>query len=223
MKIATFDHEKAHADTGYHLIVGVDEVGRGPLAGPVVTAACAIKDVTCFTRNMDDDIRWKLIRDSKLLSKKQRKEAYNFIEEYFFVGIGLSTPDTIDRINILQATFLAMKKAIADLEHAIDKIGAYGDTERMIILVDGNQVIPNFTREQKCIAKGDQKVRTIAAASIIAKVTRDTMMEQYAEQYPQYGFDAHKGYGTKTHMDALKRYGATPIHRKSFAPVRNVL
>ncbi len=223
MKIATFDHEKAHIDAGYHLIAGVDEVGRGPLAGPVVTAACVIKDVSCFTRNMDDDRRWQLIRDSKLLSEKQRKEAYSFVEEYFFVGIGLSTPDTIDRINILQATFLAMKKAIADLEHAIDKAGAYADAERMIILVDGNQIIPNFTREQKCIAKGDQKVRTIAAASIIAKVTRDTMMEQYAVQYPQYGFDAHKGYGTKIHMEALKKYGATSIHRKSFAPVRNVL
>lgn len=223
MKIATFDHEKSHLDAGYHLIVGVDEVGRGPLAGPVVTAACVIKDPIGFSGNMDTDARWKLIRDSKLLSEKQRKEAHIFVEEVFYIGVGLSTPDTIDRINILQATFLAMKKAIADLEHAIDKVGAYADAERMIILVDGNQIIPNFTREQKCIAKGDQKVRTIAAASIIAKVMRDTMMEQYAVQYPQYGFDAHKGYGTKMHMDALAQYGATPIHRKSFAPVRNVL
>ncbi|MFA5985848.1 MAG: ribonuclease HII [Parcubacteria group bacterium] len=223
MKIATFEKEKAYGDAGYEMIVGVDEVGRGPLAGPVVTAACVIKDVAHIACDTDRDKRWDLIRDSKLLSEKQRKEVYAFIEEFFYIGIGLSTPDTIDRINILQATFLAMKKAVVDLERVIDKACAYADAQRMIVLIDGNQLIPNFTREQACVSKGDQIVKSIAAASIIAKVTRDTMMEKYDAQYPQYGFAAHKGYGTKVHMDALTQYGATPIHRKSFAPVRNVL
>jgi ribonuclease HII len=223
MKIATFDKEKAYCDAGYEMVVGIDEVGRGPLAGPVVTAACVVKDIAYTAYDAKRDKRWDLIRDSKLLSEKQRKEAYVFIEEFFYIGIGLSTPDTIDRINILQATFLAMKKAVVDLERMIDKACAYTDVQRMIVLIDGNQLIPNFTREQMCVAKGDQYVKSIAAASIIAKVTRDTMMEKYDAQYPQYGFAAHKGYGTKVHMSALTQYGATPIHRKSFAPVKNVL
>lgn len=223
MKIATFEMEKKYYARDYQIIAGVDEVGRGPLAGPVVTAACVIKEPLIFEAYAKDDKRWERIRDSKSLSEKQRVEMCEFVREFFYIGNGLSSPETIDRINILQATFLAMKKAIAELEKNMDRVHAYADAERMIVLVDGNQVIPNFTREQVCVAKGDQIVKTIAAASIIAKVARDTMMQKYDTQYPQYGFAGHKGYGTKMHMDALKKYGATPIHRKSFAPVRNVL
>ena len=148
MKIATFEYEIANQSAGYEIIVGVDEVGRGPLAGPVVTAACVIKDAACFSHDMNNDQRWKLIRDSKLLSEKQRKEAYEFVGELFYVGIGMSTPETIDRINILQATFLAMKKAVADVERSVFKDRSYMKAERMIVLIDGNQLIPNFTREQ---------------------------------------------------------------------------
>ena len=222
MKIATFEKEKKFQSDGYHIIVGVDEVGRGPLAGPVVVSACVIRDTVEFTSNPEDD-QWRLVRDSKLLSEKQRKVAFSFVKEKFYVGVGQSNPSTIDRINILQATFLAMKKAIADLEKVIDKENAYADAEKMMIMIDGNQLIPNFTREQICVAKGDQVAKSIAAASVIAKVLRDNLMETYDKKYPEYGFGAHKGYGTKVHMEALQEYGATPIHRTSFAPVRNVL
>jgi ribonuclease HII len=222
MKIATFEHEKKLCDQGYHIIAGIDEVGRGPLAGPVVAAACVIRDVADLSADPQKD-HWRLVRDSKLLSHKQRKEAFSFVKDRFFIGIGQSNPPTIDRINILQATFLAMKKAVVDLERSIDKACAYTDAERMMIIVDGNQSIPHFTREQMCLAKGDQISKTIAASSIIAKVLRDDLMEKYDKKYPTYGFGAHKGYGTKVHIAALQKYGATPIHRRSFAPVKNVL
>lgn len=221
MKIATFEKEKELQEQGYHIIAGVDEVGRGPLAGPVVTAACVIKDVSDFEIKPDHDM-WKLVRDSKFLSEKQREEAFDFVREKFFVGIGKCSPRAIDEINILQATFLAMKKAIDGLEKDIDKNGAYADAEKMMIMIDGNQLLPNFTREQICVAKGDSISKSIAAASVMAKVARDKIISQYDEEYPEYGFAKHKGYGTKIHMEALEKYGATPIHRKSFAPVKKV-
>lgn len=222
MKIATFEKEKEYQRKGYDIIVGVDEVGRGPLAGPVVVSACVIKDMIDFGVDVEDE-QWRLVRDSKLLSEKQRNSAFSFVKEHFFVGIGQSNPITIDRINILQATFLAMKKAIVDLERVLNKEYAYEEAERMIVMIDGNQRIPNFTREQVCVAKGDQIAKSIAAASVIAKVLRDNLMKKFDKKYPDYGFDAHKGYGTKVHMEALQKYGATPIHRKSFAPVKFVL
>lgn len=222
MRIATFEKEKEYHKSGYHIIAGVDEVGRGPLAGPVVVSACVVRDINDLDADPEQD-QWRLVRDSKLLSEKQRREAFTFVKEKFFVGVGQSNPGTIDRINILQATFLAMKKAVADLERAIDKEGAYADAEKMMIMIDGNHVIPNFTREQACVAKGDQVAKSIAAASVIAKVLRDNLMEKYDKKYPEYGFGGHKGYGTKAHMEALQKHGATPIHRKSFAPVKNVL
>ncbi|PID52401.1 MAG: ribonuclease HII [Candidatus Moraniibacteriota bacterium] len=222
MEIATWEKEKHFHKKGYNIIVGVDEVGRGPLAGPVVVSACVIRDIADFNANPEDE-QWKLVRDSKLLSEKQRKTAFAFVKEKFYVGVGQSNPSTIDRINILQATFLAMKKAIADVEHVMDKERAYQDAEKMMIMIDGNQVIPHFTREQVCVAKGDQVAKSIAAASVIAKVLRDNLMEKYDKKYPEYGFAKHKGYGTAQHIQALNQYGATPIHRTSFAPVRNVL
>ncbi len=222
MKIANFDTEKQLRAKNYHMIAGVDEVGRGPLAGPVVACACIVRDVNTFDADPEDG-RWKLVRDSKLLSEKQREEAFAFIKEHFFVGVGQSNPQTIDRINILQATFLAMKKAVYDVERAVDKEHAYADAETMMIMVDGNKAIPHFTREQLCVPQGDKKAKSIAAASIIAKVLRDHAMQKYDAKYPQYGFGAHKGYGTKQHIDALNRFGATPLHRTSFGPVKRVL
>jgi len=222
MKIATFEKEKELLENNYDIIAGVDEVGRGPLAGPVVSAACVIKDVTNFESVSDDGV-WKLVRDSKLLSEKQREEVFAFIQEKFFVGIGKCSPKAIDEINILQATFLAMKKALDGLEKDIDADGRYSEAEKMMIMIDGNQLLPNFMREQMCVPKGDNISKSIAAASIIAKVARDKMMVKYDEKYPQYGFAQHKGYGTKMHMMALHTHGATPIHRKSFKPVQRVL
>jgi len=166
---------------------------------------------------------WKLIRDSKLLSQKQREETFEFVREKFFVGVGKCSPKAIDEINILQATFLAMKKAFDALEKEIDKSDIYTDAEMMMVIIDGNQLLPNFNREQSTLSKGDQISKTIAASSIIAKVVRDKMMEEYDKKYPEYGFARHKGYGTKIHIEALQKHGATPIHRKSFKPVKNVL
>lgn len=222
MKIATFEKEKELQNNGYDIIAGIDEVGRGPLAGPVVAAACVLKDVSNFEKDADEG-QWKLIRDSKLLSQKQREEAFGFIRENFFVGVGKCSPKAIDEINILQATFLAMKKAFDAMEKEIDESDIFADAEKMMVMIDGNQLLPNFTREQMTVAKGDQISKSIAAASIIAKVVRDKMMVQYDKKYPEYGFARHKGYGTKIHIEALQKYGATPIHRKSFKPVKNVL
>jgi ribonuclease HII len=222
MKIATFEKEKALQNEGYHIIAGVDEVGRGPLAGPVVTAACVIKDIADFDVVIDEGM-WKLVRDSKKLSEKQREEVFEFIREKFYLGIGKCSPKAIDEINILQATLLAMKKSVEALEKDIDKNNAYQDAQKMIVMIDGNQLIPNFTREQVCVTQGDNISKSIAAASIIAKVARDKIISQYDKKYPEYEFARHKGYGTKIHMEALEKYGATPIHRKSFKPVKNVL
>jgi ribonuclease HII len=128
--------------------------------------------------------------------------------------VGIIYPETIDRVNILQATFLAMKEAVGDLQRKLRY-----DNSRIFLLIDGNQKIPNLSLAQETVVSGDKIVKSIAAASIVAKVTRDRMMNEYDAQFPRYGFKKHKGYGTKMHMDALKTYGPTPIHRLSFTPV----
>jgi len=209
-----FDFERLkHAKTGL-IIVGIDEAGRGPLAGPVVAAAAALKDREFGMMNQVEERDWRLVRDSKKLSEKQREKAFDFVLGHFDVGIGIVTAETIDRINILEATFLAMRESVSDLRKAL------GWTEaEILLLVDGNQKIPNISVAQETVVGGDALVRSIAAASIVAKVTRDRMMAEYDAAYPAYGFAGHKGYGTKEHMDALKRFGACPIHRMSFKPV----
>jgi len=196
------------------VIVGVDEVGRGPLAGPVVAAAAWV-DPKYFKE--DFELK-KCVRDSKTLSEKQRNEVFEFLEkeEGFRIGVGEVTPKTIDRINILNASLLAMRLAVEELVPQIEK-------ENILLLIDGNKIVPGLTHSQKYIIKGDQKVFSIAVASIYAKVFRDRKMIKYHEKYPVYGFDSHKGYGTKKHMDALKTDGICGIHRKSFAPVREAM
>lgn len=250
MEKPTFNLEKELAQQGYDFVIGVDEAGRGPLCGPVVACAVTLRNfkfsILNFQSNSNDKIfndpMWNLIRDSKKLSEKQREKVFDFIHENFHVGVGLCNHETVDRINILEASFLAMKKAIASLKRAIpnDKFPMtieaqnYNDKNfnntkydiqntRYIVLVDGNKVIPNFSMEQKAVIGGDRIVKSISAASIVAKVTRDRMMMEMHEKYPQYGFDKHKGYGTKLHMDALAKYGPCEIHRKSFAPVKKAL
>jgi len=212
-----FGFEQSKRDEGMACVVGIDEAGRGPLAGPVVAAAAALKNQEFGMMNQPAEKDWELVRDSKKLSEKQREKAYGFILEHFDVGIGIVTAETIDRINILQATFLAMKEALSDFRRTAREGGF--PMERLLLLVDGNQEIPNLSVAQETVVGGDATVRSIAAASIIAKVTRDRMMAEYDAAYPAYGFAKHKGYGTKDHMDALRRLGACPIHRMSFRPV----
>lgn len=217
-----FKCERERIERGYAFVVGVDEAGRGPLAGPVVAAATALRQGTVNREQGttdEEEKEWKLIRDSKTLSEKQRDRAFEFVHEQFYVGVGIMYPETIDRINILEATFLAMKEAVADLQRTMNNERRTEDAKKMILLVDGNMTIPNLSIDQEAIVDGDALVRSIAAASIIAKVTRDRMMLAYDAEYPAYGFAKHKGYGTKVHMDALRAHGACPIHRMSFKPV----
>ncbi|MEI8096517.1 MAG: ribonuclease HII [Candidatus Moraniibacteriota bacterium] len=210
-------------------IVGIDEAGRGPLAGPVVASAVCYKDAH-FQIPEELEKQFGFIRDSKKLSEKKREEMFDFIHEHFYVGVGIINAETIDRVNILQATFLAMKSAVADLQRVMNLPESLRETLRaghasiithqdLCLLVDGNQEIPNCSYTQEVVVGGDGIVKSIAAASIVAKVTRDRMILEYDKLYPGYGFASHKGYGTKVHMDALRHLGPCPIHRMSFKPV----
>ncbi len=196
-------------------MIGVDEVGRGPLAGPVVAAAVAYRDLSFVIPASQENV-FALMRDSKKLSEKQRERVFSVIGEHFAIGIGIISAETIDRVNILEATFLAMKAAISDLKRVVSA----GDMQQAHFLIDGNQLLPNFSGKQEMLIGGDGISKSIAAASIIAKVTRDRMMDALDREYPVYGFIRHKGYGTKEHLDALRRYGACPLHRQSFRPVQ---
>lgn len=213
MEQTTFEKELTLTSQRGFFVVGVDEVGRGPLCGPVVSAAVCYKDPT-YTIPSEREKEFALIRDSKKLSEKQREKIYDLITEYFYVGIGLANAETIDRVNILQATFLSMKGAVSDLLRHMPQ--ARG---KEYLLIDGNQLLPSFSGSQEAVVAGDSTIKSIAAASIIAKVTRDRLIVEYDQQYPEYGLAHHKGYGTAEHMVALRKYGPTPIHRMSFKPV----
>ena len=238
METSTFILEKDFASQGFTHVIGTDEVGRGPLCGPVVACAAMCKDPN-FEIPANLQKQFDLIRDSKKLSEKQREKIFDFIGEHFHVGLGLCDHETIDRINILEASFLAMKKAIQDLlrnsnqsASSVDGSLVISNQENLkskiynlksIILVDGNKTIPNLSMEQYAVIGGDKLVKSISAASIVAKVTRDRMMKEFAILYPQYGLEKHMGYGTKVHMEALLKHGPCPIHRKSFKPVKKLL
>lgn len=223
----SFEVEKKLLNEGWDFVIGVDEAGRGPLAGPVVAVATTVRNfkfqISNFESISNDKISneakmWEMIKDSKKLSEKRREEVFGFIMENFYVGVGICNHETIDRVNILEATFLAMKKAISDLKSQIKNQG-----DKIIILVDGDKMIPNFSGEQKAVISGDKLVKSISAASIIAKVARDRIMNEMDKKYPAYQFAKHKGYGTKIHIDALKLNGPCEIHRHTFAPVRNAI
>jgi ribonuclease HII len=216
MEISSFELEKDFAKQGYGYIIGTDEVGRGPLCGPVIACAAMFKDPN-FEIPQALQKEFDLIRDSKKLSEKQREKVYAFIEQHFNLGIGLCDHETIDRINILEASFLAMKKAISDLAKGVQ---INKEDPKLLILVDGNKQIPNLTMRQYAVIGGDRISKSISAASIVAKVTRDRLMEQMHAKFPEYGFDKHKGYGTKLHLEALTAHGPCEIHRKSFGPVK---
>jgi ribonuclease HII len=178
-------------------VIGTDEAGRGPLAGPVVAAAVRL--------DLSDHITG--IDDSKKISSAKRTFLYDIITSRALSwAVGYTGPEEIDKINILQASLVAMRRAIDGL-----------DTSWSMTLVDGNRMIDSIAKErQQTIVKGDSKSASIAAASIIAKVTRDRLMELYHEEYPEYGFDRHKGYATAEHKKKVLQYGMCPIHRKSF-------
>ncbi len=193
-------YEQEARSKGFHLIAGVDEAGRGPLAGPVVAAACIIP-YGVIIEGVDD---------SKALSAEKREHLYQRLtgDSSICYAIGIISSVVIDQINILQATFLAMLEAVKGLAKQPD-----------YVLVDGN-LTPRFPMPAKAIIDGDALSQSIGAASIIAKVTRDKMMEEYAAKYPHFGFSKHKGYGTKGHLAEIARHGPTPIHRFSFSPIK---
>ena len=188
-------YEREAFDAGIKLVCGVDEAGRGPLAGPVCAAAVILPPGL--------DIPG--LNDSKKLTDKKRRELYDImIEQAVSYGIAFASEQEIDEINILQATFLAMERAMQKLS-----------PQPELALIDGNRT-KDFGLPVRTIVKGDSLSASIAAASILAKVTRDRLMEEYDAQYPQYGFAVHKGYGTKRHYEALREYGACEIHRQTF-------
>ena len=218
MEYPTFDYELKLLDRGYTIIAGLDEVGRGAWAGPVV-AACVtfpLKIITQLQNNSDENGSQLVpsnqpifsIRDSKTLSKKQRDVLATFIKEKTQWAIGESSNEEIDRLGIGQATRLAMSRSLLELSIEPDHL-----------LIDGREYIGSPIKQQSII-KGDSLSFSIAAASIIAKVYRDQLMEQYEILYPHYGFRTHVGYGTKHHSAALEQFGPCPIHRQSYKPIQ---
>jgi ribonuclease HII len=181
------------------ILAGVDEVGRGPLAGPVIAAAVILDPAQPISG----------LKDSKKLTAARRAELAEIIDEQAqAVGVGRAEVDEIDRLNILRAALLAMQRAVANLAIVPD-----------VVYVDGN-VTPSLTMPAVAVVGGDDSVASISAASIVAKVLRDREMDRAAAHYPNYGFERHKGYATAAHLEALRRFGPSPIHRRSFAPIR---
>lgn len=190
-----FLHQRQAEGQGFAMVCGIDEAGRGPLAGPVCAAA-VILPLDCEIDGLDD---------SKKLSKLKREELFDVvIEKAISYGIGWASEREIDKHNILQATFLAMRRAVEAMQATAD-----------YALVDGNRM-PLLPIPGETIVKGDSKCACIAAASILAKVSRDRLLRDLDKQYPEYGFAKHKGYGTKAHYAAIKKHGILPVHRKSF-------
>lgn len=190
-----FEYERRAAAAGYMCVCGIDEAGRGPLAGPVYAAA-VILPLDCEIHGLND---------SKKLSEKRREQLFDVIcDKAKAYGIGSASEQEIDRFNILQATYLAMERAVAALSLPADWA-----------MVDGNRM-PPLPIPGETVVKGDGKCASIAAASILAKVSRDRVLRQLDVLYPEYGFAKHKGYGTKAHYEAIKTYGILPVHRKSF-------
>lgn len=189
------EFEKEALAKGYKSVCGVDDAGRGPLAGPVCAAAVILPEGVIIDG----------VNDSKKLSEKKRESLFDVIrEQALSYSIAYATVDEIEEINILNATMLAMRRAIDGLDIKAD-----------YAMIDGNK-IPPIDIDAECIVKGDAKSMSIACASILAKVSRDRLLYKYAEEYPMYGFDKHKGYGTKAHREAILKYGPCPYHRKSF-------
>ncbi len=201
----TFYYEKGLGNNGYESVAGVDEAGRGPLAGPVV-AASVILPFCCD---------YKRFKDSKKLTLKQRRELFDYLNsiELAQVGVAIVSAREIETINILQASLLAMKRAVYDM------VGNQQDKLPDFLLVDGKFEVP-LELPQKALIKGESKSASIAAASIVAKVTRDRLMEEYHDRFPQYNFKKNKGYPTKEHRLAIQQHGPCEIHRRTFKGVK---
>lgn len=193
-----YTHEQEKLDAGYSVIAGVDEVGRGPWAGPVVAAACVLD----YSKLPSE------VRDSKKLSAKKREMLAPLIEEHMQVALGEASAEEIDTHNILQATFIAMARAVENLPVKPD-----------FLFIDGNKIPPQIDIPAETVVKGDDKVASIACASIVAKVYRDKLMAKLAEEHPQYAWESNSGYGTKAHQEGLATHGITEHHRKSFKPI----
>lgn len=206
MKIADFREEKKLLKKGIGRICGLDEVGRGPLAGPVVACAVVFDLAHPEFKKIEREIEF---RDSKLHTSKKRQQIFKILTNSAALrwSVDFISEKQIDQINIVQASMLAMRKAVGKLK-----------INPEFLLIDGRHTLENYPCSQKAVIKGDEKIASIAAASIIAKVLRDQEMEKYHQLWPQYGFDCHKGYGTGKHLAAISRHGPCPIHRLSFAP-----
>jgi ribonuclease HII len=205
MKTPTLIEEQAQWKRGFHLIAGIDEAGRGPLAGPVVAAAIILP------QDLKNTSWFKMIADSKILSESRREFLYEHLNrEAVAVGVGVVDASTIDMVGIAKATRLAMKAAVKQLEPAPD-----------YLLIDYFR-LPEVKLPQKGVVDGDTLCVSIAAASIVAKVTRDHLMVELDKMYPGYFFTDHKGYGTEKHIEYLRQLGASPIHRRTFQPVRDI-
>jgi ribonuclease HII len=199
--LPSFEFEQLGLAAGHRIVAGIDEAGRGPWAGPVVAAA-----VVLDPKRVPDGIA-----DSKQLSENAREELFEEILKTASVGVAFADPERIDRDNILAATLWSMQQAVTELPE-----------KPHLALIDGNRA-PQLDCAVQTIVKGDARSLSIAAASIVAKVSRDRMMKRFDAQYPDYGFGQHKGYGTALHSSALKKFGVTPLHRRSFKPVREAL
>ncbi|GHT04522.1 hypothetical protein AGMMS5026_04100 [Endomicrobiia bacterium] len=198
-----FSFDRNFYNKGFYPVAGIDEAGRGPLAGPVAAAVVILPK----------DSAIPYLNDSKQLSEKKREILFEIIKETALdYAVELVNNEIIDEINILQATFLAMSRAVLKLK-----------TQPDLYLIDGNRKVHGLSFNQETIVGGDAKSACIAAASILAKVSRDKMMLEYAKQYPVYEFEKHKGYGTKKHIEALKKHGICPIHRLTFSPVNDII
>lgn len=209
MIIPNFSREEILFKKGYKNIAGIDEAGRGPLAGPVVAATVVFGNNNEMARKLIE----AGIRDSKTLSFKKREFLYNvLIENCVDWSTGIVSEKTIDEINILEATLLAMKMAVEKLS-----------VEPDFLLIDGNHTINNYPASQIAIPSADQNIFSVSAASIIAKVTRDRILINLDKEYPEYGFAKHKGYGTKLHLEILSKIGPCKIHRRSFRPVKKLI
>ncbi len=200
MGLPDFAEEEASLRSGATFVVGVDEVGRGPLAGPVTAAAV----------RLDPGYLPQGLKDSKVMTAAARERLFDWLMQHAAVSVAHASVEEIDALNILRASHLAMERAVAALpaDHA---------------LIDGNLIPKGLTCTSRAIVKGDAKCLSIAAASVIAKVTRDRIMVDLAQQHPQYGWERNAGYPTKAHFQALLDFGVTPFHRRSFAPVHNIL
>ena len=208
MQYPDIELEKKLWKKGFKIVVGIDEAGRGPLAGPVAAGAVVIE--------REDQVVEK-VRDSKKMTKKQREEAEGKIKEVSTAwGVGLVDSREIDEIGIQEAVKKAMILALVQVERMLKKRAEY-------LIVDGTNVLPIIGYKMERIQEGDLNHYSISAGSVLAKVGRDRVMREYAKQYPKYGFERHVGYGTRLHMEMLEKYGPCDIHRRCFAPVKRLL